>query len=216
MMRFLRRKWSTAAAADPNAAAAAFWMRWDVLLPEISAALGERQPHLVEHELCEAVAAMHPDLHFSIEQGERALYALVVTSQADPALRPLTDAWIAAAPPSGPLWEFHDAVPPVPDPTQVTVTVEARRLALADVRVAAQVDEQEGVVDVAVFHPGFAQLGEKGRAAMTFLPLDATLGERLAADRLRRVETAESEPADSMDLLALRTLIRGLPPRVGG
>jgi hypothetical protein len=135
VMRFLRRKWRSSA-ADPQAAAAAFWMRWDALLPQISAALGEGEPHLVEHQLCEAVAAMHPDLHFSLEQGERARYALVVTGQGDAALRPFTDAWIAMAPPTGPLWEFHDAVPPVPDPTQVTVTVEAQRLPLADVRVA--------------------------------------------------------------------------------
>jgi hypothetical protein len=66
------------------------------------------------------------------------------------------------------------------------------------------------VVDVAVHHPVMASLDEAARSAMTYLPLDAALGERLAAERLRRVETAEAEPADTIGLLELRTLVRGL------
>jgi hypothetical protein len=193
---------------DPDAAALAFWRRWFELLPEINAALGDREPQRVEHELSTAVAGVHPDLHFSLERGQRAIYALVVTGQEDPALRAYTDAWRAAAPEEDGIWEYHDSVPPVPDPTGVTVNLGAHRIALGEFRVAAQVDE--GVVDVAVYHPKLAELDEASRSAMTFLPLDATLGERLAGERLRRVEAAEAEPAESMSLLELRDLVRGL------
>ncbi|SFP26204.1 hypothetical protein SAMN05421810_10259 [Amycolatopsis arida] len=196
--------------ADPAAAAAAFWRRWTELLPRISAALGDREPQRVEHELCRAVALVHPGLHFSLERGQRAIYALVVTGQEDPALRPYTDAWKAAAPPEDAIWEYHDSVPPVPDPTGVTVNLGDIRVALADVRVVAQVDPVEAVVDVAVHHPALARLAEPARTTMTFLPLDATLGERMAAERLRRVETAEHEPAGTISLLELRELVRGL------
>ncbi|RZQ64519.1 hypothetical protein [Amycolatopsis suaedae] len=198
---------------DPVAAAEAFWRRWAELLPEVSAALGDREPQRVEHELCKAVALVHPDLQFSLDRGQRAIYALVLTAQEDPALRPYTDAWKAAAPPEDAIWEYHDSVPPVPDPTDVTVNLGAHRIALADVRVVAQVDEPEGVVDVAVYHPLLSELDERGRTAMTFLPLDATLGERLAAERLRRVETAEAEPAETVGLLQLRDLVRSLAER---
>ncbi|WP_158887452.1 hypothetical protein [Amycolatopsis anabasis] len=200
---------------DPAAAAAGFWRRWSELLPEISAALGDREPRRVEHELCEAVALVHPDLHFSLERGQQAVYALVVTGQEDPALRPYTDAWKAAAPDEDPIWEYHDSVPPVPDPAEVTVNLGEHRISLADVRVAAQVDEAEAVVDVAVHHPRLGELEEAARRAMTFLPLDAALGERLAGERLRRVETAESEPAGAISLLELRELVRGLAERGG-
>lgn len=195
---------------DPAAAAAAFWRRWQELLPEISAALGEGRPHLVETPLCEAVAAVHPHLHFSLERGRRAVYALVVTGQEDPALRPYTDAWKAAAPADDAIWEYHDSVPPVPDPTDVTVNLGAHRIALADVRVVAQVDEEERVVDVAVHHPVLTELDDAARETMTFLPLDATLGERLAAERLRRVETAVAQPAATITLLELRDLVSKL------
>ncbi|WP_439377523.1 hypothetical protein [Amycolatopsis lexingtonensis] len=195
---------------DPAVAAEAFWQGWFELLPLVSAALGEGEPHRVEHELCQLVEALHPRLHFSLERGRQAIYALVVTGQEDPEVRPFTDAWRAAAPPDDAIWEYHDSVPPVPDPTEVTVNLGERRIALADVRVVAQVDDDERVVDVAVYHPGFGDLDDVTRRTMTFLPLDATLGERLAAERLRRVETAEVEPAGAITLLEFRELVRGL------
>jgi len=196
--------------ADARAAATGFWERWYELLPEISAALGDREPQRFEHDLSRAVARVHPDLHFSVERGQRSIYALVVTGQEDPKLRPYTDAWRAAAPADDAIWEYHDSVPPVPDPAEVTVNLGAHQIALADVRVAVQVDEAEAVVDVAVHHPAFPELDEQTRTTLTFLPLDATLGERLAGERLRRVETAEAEPADAITLLELRELVRGL------
>ncbi|MCP3798114.1 hypothetical protein NLX83_02480 [Allokutzneria sp. A3M-2-11 16] len=212
-VKFLRRR---AEEPDHAARAAAFWQRWEELLPVLSSALGEREPRKVEPLLCDTVAALHPDLHFTIERGHESVYALVVSAQGDPALRPYTDAWLAAAPEPSALWEYHDAVPAVPDPTQVTVNLGAHRLALGQVRVSARVDEAAGVVDVEVYHPRLAELDDAAKAAMTFLPLDATLGERLAADRLGRVETAETEPDDSIGLLEFRALVRELDRLAGG
>lgn len=200
---------------DPRQLAERFWCGWQEMLPEVAAALGDREPNRVENQLCQLVADLHPDLHFSLERGQRAIYALVVTGQEDPRLRRYTDAWRAAAPPEDAIWEYHDAVPPVPDPTLVTVNLGPHRIRLADVRVVAQVDRAEGVVDVAVHHPAMTDLEPGARSAMTYLPLDAALGERLAAERLRRVETAESEPMDTIGLLELRDLVHelaGLPP----
>lgn len=195
---------------DPRALAERFWCGWQEMLPEIAAALGDREPNRVENQVCRLVADLHPDLHFALERGQRAIYALVVSGQEDPRLRPYTDAWRAAAPPEDAIWEYHDSVPPVPDPTLVTVNLGPHRIRLADVRVVAQVDRAEGVVDVAVHHPVMADLEPNARSAMTYLPLDAALGERLAGERLRRVETAETEPRDTIGLLELRDLVHGL------
>ncbi len=198
---------------DPAAAAAEFWRRWYELLPEVNAALGDREPQRFEHLLSEAVAALHPDLNFAVELGQQAIYALVVSGQEDPRMRPYTDAWSALAPQADAIWEYHDSVPPVPDPTEVTINLGPVKVGLADIRVVAQVDEADGMVDVAVHHPEMANLAEAARSAMTFLPLDATLGERLAAQRLRRVETAVSEPEGTIDLLELRELVHALAAR---
>lgn len=199
-----------AAPGDPDAAARRFWRRWAALGPEISAALGDSEPQRFEHQLAEAVADLHPDLHFAVDLGQRAVYALVVSGQEAPELRPYTDAWKAAAPAEDAMWEFHDSVPPVPDPTEVTINLGPVRIALADTRVVAQVDADDGVVDVAVHHPRMADLREAARSAVTYLPLDAALGERLAARRLRRVETAVHEPEHAVGLLEFRDLVREL------
>ncbi|MFD1146111.1 hypothetical protein [Saccharothrix hoggarensis] len=193
---------------NPDEAATAFWHAWFDLLPTVNGALGDGEPHRIEGELGALVAAMHPDLHFSLERGHRAIYALVISSQEDPKLRPYTDAWKAAAPPEDMIWEYHDSVPPVPDPTQVTVNLGARRIRLADVRVVAQVSD--GLVDVAVYHPEFENLDDTTRQTMTFLPLDVTLGERLAGERLGRVETAAIEPEGAIGLLEFRDLVRSM------
>jgi hypothetical protein len=203
-------EWLEPASAGPRALVERFWQRWYDLLPQINSALGDSEPKRIENLLCEEVAAIHPELHFSVERGQRAVYALVVTGQERTDLRPYTDAWQAAAPPEDLIWEYHDSVPPVPDPTEVTVNIGEHKLRLADVRVVAQVDRDAGVVDVAVHHPGLSELTDEAKAAMTFLPLDATLGERLAAERLRRVETAIAAPETGITLLELRTLVRGL------
>lgn len=216
MKLFRRKEKPVAARPGPAELASRFWQGWAELLPELSAALGDREPQRVENQLCDLVAALHPELHFSLDRGQRAVYALVVSGQEDPRLRPYTDAWRAAAPPEDAIWEYHDSVPPVPDPTGVTVNLGAHRIPLADVRVVAQVDGD--VVDVAVYHPTIAELDPAARDAMTYLPLDAALGERLAAEHLRRVETASTEPADTIGLLELRTLVRELAekPAEGG
>lgn len=208
MKLFRRKEKRPVNPPDPAARAERFWQAWAELLPEMSAALGDREPQRVENRLCELVAALHPELHFALERGQRAVYALVVSGQEDPRLRPYTDAWHAMAPGEDAIWEYHDSVPPVPDPTLVTVNLGAHRIPLADVRVVAQVDGD--VVDVAVYHPKMAALDQAARDTMTYLPLDAALGERLAAERLRRVETAAQEPADTIGLLELRALVREL------
>jgi hypothetical protein len=194
----------------PDVAAARFWRRWAELLPMVSSALGDREPGRVENDLCELVAELHPNLHFSLERGQRAVYALVISGQEDPDLRPYTDAWKAAAPAEDLIWEYHDSVPPVPDPREVIVNLAGHHISLADFLVVAQVDDTEHVVDVAVYHPELAELDAPSQSALTFLPLDATLGERLAGERLRRVETALEKPQNAISLIDLRDLVHEL------
>src|SRR5690606_41690519 len=83
---------------DPDLAAEEFWRGWYELLPRISAALGEREPHRIEYQLTELVARIHPDLQCSVDRGERAAYSLSITGQEEPALPPATQARSAAAP----------------------------------------------------------------------------------------------------------------------
>lgn len=213
MRRLWRARRDGGTEPDHRILAERFWRGWQDLLPGVAAALGDREPQKFEHRLCQLVADLHPDLHFAVERGQRSIYALVVSGHEDPALRPYTDAWRSTAPPDDAIWEYHDSVPPVPDPTLVTVNVGAHRVCLADFRVAVHVDEPAGVVDVVVHHPAMAGLAPQTRSALTFLPLDATLGERVAGRRLRRVVAADTEPPGSLGLLEFRDLVHQVAER---
>lgn len=109
-MRWLRRRQAKEEPSqpDPRALAERFWCGWQEMLPEVAAALGDREPNRVEDQLCRLVAELHPRLHFTIDRGQRSIYALVVSGQEDPELRPYTDAWKAAAPPDDAIWEFYN------------------------------------------------------------------------------------------------------------
>src|SRR3954449_6598640 len=99
MRWWFRRRPRSMVGREPGELAVEFWQGWVGLLPDLSAALGDNELQRVENQLCALVAHVHPDLHFSLERGQRAIYALVLSGQEDPRLRPYTDAWKAAAPP---------------------------------------------------------------------------------------------------------------------
>lgn len=195
---------------DPDEAATRFWRRWHEVLPRVAALLGDGHSGHLDELVSELVAELDPRLRGSVERGAVASYALVVSGAEDPALRPVTDAWLRAAPAPDPVWEYHDSVPPVPDPTEVTVRLGARPVPLAGIRVATRVDDAAGLVDLVVHHPVFVDLDAETAEAVMFLAVEATLGERLAGSRLRRVVPSPTEPADAVDLMALRSVVNRL------
>ena len=75
MLKFLRRRHRPAdevdTTADAEARAAEFWRRWQELLPEVAAALGEGDSQRVDHQLSEVVAAVQRALHGSPLDGSR-------------------------------------------------------------------------------------------------------------------------------------------------
>jgi hypothetical protein len=194
---------------DPaQAAAAAFWRRWARLRGEVAAALSSGELHRVEPRVADAVAGLSRRLGWSLSGGEPdERCTLVITGEGDRELRELTDAWLAAAP-TDDGWDYHDAAPAMDDPRDLTLGIGDVQLALADVRVRALPDGE--VLHVALYHPAMAQFAGEDRDALSFVSLDAALGERLVERRIGCVEPVEAEPVDAIDLVGLRELARAL------
>jgi hypothetical protein len=196
---------------DPGAAAAdEFWRRWARLRPAVAAALDSGELQAVEPQVAAAVAGLHRRLGWSLsgrggDPGDR--YVLVVTGEGDQRLRALTDAWLAAAPTDAG-WDYHDAAQALEDPSEVTVGIGELQVPLADVRIRA-LDDGE-VLHVTVFHPALAQLSGQDREAFSLVALDTALGERLVEGRIGCVEPVDTDPAGSIDLMALRGLVSGI------
>jgi hypothetical protein len=214
VLSFLRpgRRRAEAVSGSRSVAAAveSFWQRWSVLRPDVAAALDADDTDLIEARVAAAVSALDRRLGWSVGTGERARYALMITGEGDQRLRALTDAWLAAAPPVDADWEYHDSAPAHDDPSEVTLAIADHQVPLSEIRVAAHPVGE--LIHVEVFHPLMAQLQGADRDALSFVPLDVTLGERMVEQRIGRVEPVEAEPADALDLLGLRELVTSLEP----
>lgn len=207
-MGFFRRR------ADPQAvrlrqdeAIAAFWQWWVTDgRPRAAAVFDERaDPRPVADDLVPHLRAIHPDLDFETGTGRDARHVLVVTAAGDPDLRELAERWLAAAPPADDAFEYDTWRRPVAEPEGVAVDLGEGRLALSDVR--AVLTARGDLVDVETWHPAFADLPDQARGQITFLLLDALLGERLVEQRVGAVAWTTDEPADARPLLDLRDLL---------
>lgn len=210
VLKFLRSLRGRAASYPASEAVDAFWQRWATLRPQVAAALDVGHTDMVEPMVAAAVGVLDSRLGWSLGTGERSRYALMVTGEGDQVLRAITDAWLAAAPPADADWEYHDAAPAHEDPSEVTLALDDLHVPLSEIRVAAQPAGE--LVNVVVFHPVMARLHGAARDALSFVPLDVALGERLVERRIGRVEPVDAEPPNALDLQGLRALVASLDP----
>ena len=149
------------------------------------------------------VRAIHPGLAWEFAPGALSRHALTVTADGDPALRRTARRWLQAAPDADTTWSFHDLRQP--GTLDVTLDIGGVHVALDGTTVAA---ERHGTsLDVVVHHPAFPGLDEEGRLRVTFLALDAVLGEELVELWLGTVATSETPPPHSRPLGELPRLL---------
>lgn len=208
-MGFFRRR-----AADPatvrlrqDEAIAAFWAWWLAgAREEVAAVFDARQdPSDVARALAPRVDAIHADLAFETGAGTGARHLLVVTAAGDPELRDVADRWLAAAPPADAAFEYDAWRRPVADPAGLSIDLGSGALTLDEMVAAVQ---REGArTHVEAYHPRFAELPDEARGQITFLLLDAVLGERVVEERVGAVAWTDRRPADAVPFTALPALV---------
>lgn len=156
--------------------------------------------------LAERVGAIDPGLAFETGAGRSARHLLVVTAAGDPEVRDVARRWLAGAPPADDSFEYADTRQPVPDPAGLAIALdEHRTVDLASATVVTVVGD--GRVHVELSHPEFGSLPDEARGQITFLFLDALLGEEVVEDWVGHVGWASDHPADAMPVLELPALI---------
>jgi hypothetical protein len=196
--------------AGPDGPVNAFWDWW------VAEGRASADRHLAgrpePEEFAEAMTAHVRELgelSWELAAGEVSRHLLVITSEGDPEGRAVARRVVLTAPDADATWSYVDARPPVPDPESVVVSVgDLQDIDLARVQVTARMES--GRFDVQVHHPAFADLPEDGRAMVTFLALDAALGEVDTELWLREVTPVEFPPLDGFGLAALRTVVHDL------
>src|SRR5689334_13977109 len=88
----------------------AFWQWWPMASERLRAAIENRawEETLVD-EVNQRVQDIDERLAWIACPGERARHAFCLSAAGDPALRVLTEKWLAGGPVEDSLWEFHPA-----------------------------------------------------------------------------------------------------------
>lgn len=195
--------------ADQDAAIAAFWSWW-AAEGETRAArqfdgLGSpRELDAVARDIARRVEAIG-SLAFETGAGTVARHVLVVTAAGDPALRPLADRWLAAAPPAGEAFEYSAWRRPVAEPEHLAIGYDGHEVALGGASVRTAVDGAK--VHVEVSHPQFAGMPREAQGQVTFLFLDALLGEQVVEETIGEVSWTAEAGADAVPLVQLPALV---------
>ncbi|MBF0689581.1 MAG: hypothetical protein IR158_17665 [Cellulomonas sp.] len=208
-MGFFRRR-----DADPatvrrrqDEAIAAFWQWWVASGRAAAAEVFDDRadPSRLAQEIAPRLDAVHPGLQFETGAGRASRHVLVVTAAGDPDLRETADRWLEAAPAADASFEYDTWRRPVEDPAGMSLDLGGTRLDVGDVVVATT--PAGDLTDVVAWHPAFADLPDEARGQITFLLLDAVLGERVVEEHLGAVGWASAEPADARPLVELRDLL---------
>lgn len=191
---------------DHRPAIEEFWTWWAEHRDEVVAAAKDEDTERVRDLLSPAVAAMNSDLDWEFRVNNAGgPHTLVVTGGPNLALRGLTERWALAGPGDDKV-EFAPSRPPNPGLFDTNSTVEEYDVPLGETVVGAQVDHQNGRLNVTVHHPLFPLLGDKGRLEVAFRALYAALGEDGVERWLGEVKVAADPPLDAFPASALPPL----------
>jgi hypothetical protein len=186
---------------------AAFWSWWSETGAAFCAvALAERDVQRIVPVLGPEVDRLHRDLAWELAAGTVSEHVLVLSPEGSPELRALARRWLLAAPPATETWSYSDVRPVTPDPDEVVITLDdGTPLALREVTVAAR--RRGSRLDLTVHHPAFAHLPQDVRMRLTFLVLDAALGETAVELWVGTITPTELPPRDGFGLVPLRAFV---------
>lgn len=188
---------------------AAFWTWWASVEDQLATIDRAPPSDAVLEGMDARLKAMHRDLAWELGPGVHTRHALTVSPDGVSALRSLTAAWKAAAPPSRD-WEFFDVRPPVPGQAGALVLETAGgEVAGSDVQVAIFDDEDHHRLDVWVHHPTMKKVGKRQRWSLAFLLVDAALGEANVATWIRTI-TPSTVPLPDQKQLPNDVAVRDL------
>lgn len=181
-------------------AVAAFWQEWPTLRALLEQELAQGDYGDGTEQLTDLTAEIDPGLEWDLLPGRDARHALCLSAALDPALRPLTEQWVRAAPEPDGDWEYHPARIPV---TPVALEVGSFRIHPRDVLVVIEPDQSREELDLTVGHPDFAALDEVRQLQVVFHLLDDLLGEDRMESWIGSVDVVPHPLSWGMPLLDL-------------
>lgn len=215
-MALFRRRGSAADPAPDSAAGIAdFWQWWTTQgAADVAAAIAARDPQRQAEPLSARVAVIHPALDFELGPGRLAHHQLAITAAGDPELRATARRWLRAAPAPDAVWEYVDLRQPSDDLAGQILEIGGRRMSFDEVVVAPR--RRGARVDVTAYHPLFPDVDDGTRMQLTFLALDAALGEAEVETWIGEILAATHPPLDAFALQHLRSVVTDIAAEFSG
>lgn len=198
--------------AEVSAEIEEFWQWWGDARAEIAAAFDSGHTDTERtRELLERGAKLGLDIECC--PGRTARHAVCASCNGDAAIRKTAYHWWRQAPATDAAFEYHPARIADPDALRAELELGDTVVALSDLRITFEFDDDRAEIDVVVWHPALRGLNGGAGATVTFLALDWLLGEEDVERWIGRVETAEDEPADALAPDALLAAVEELRER---
>jgi len=186
-----------------------FWAWWnDAGASMCASAVGTDDTEAMAEALALRVDAIDDGLAWEIAAGSSSAHVLVVSPDGDPELRALARRWLKAAPEANFVWSYADSRQPVSDLAGCELQIAGRDIALSDVVVGVQ--RRTSRLDVTAYHPVMSELNDHEQMRLTFLALDAALGEEATETWIGELSPATAPPLDGFGLSGLRATVRDL------
>lgn len=186
-----------------DAAIDEFWRYWTANAAAIESAIHDRTLGDFIEPLSERVRGIDPGLDWEFGKGRVAEHYFCLAPKGDSRLRIVTERWRVRGPGDGSVFEFHAARPGGGYVDSQALDFGEAVFEFSKFRAALKPDEGRERVDVAIYHPAFANVVDKLRATASFITLDAMLGEDDVERFVGTVdfETTEPEGARTLDAL---------------
>ena len=144
------------------------------------------------------------ELAWQLAAGDTSRHVLVISPEGDPARRALARRVVLAAPEADETWSYVDSRPPLPDLESITLGPDR------PVRGPGERPDEQRPLRRPGPPPGVRRHVGAGAAEVTFLALDAALGENDTELWLGEVQPVEFPPLDGFGLTALRSVVQDL------
>ncbi|GAA4357495.1 DUF695 domain-containing protein [Microbacterium rhizosphaerae] len=151
------------------------------------------------NQLDQRVRAINDDLTWEFGAGQDARHRLTVSANGAPAIRPIAERWLRAAPPRDETWEFRSSKEAEPDALSNTLEIGGAILELARMRFGVTSDPDRLRLHVSVYHPLFADMSASMRTQVAFLVLDWLLGEDDVERWVGKVDAVVDTPPAVVD-----------------
>jgi len=193
----------------------AFWRWWSGRYREVLAeAVDEQRVGDVIEPLVTRLRKVHPNLHFDLRLGVAApgtkpRFALVIEERGE-VPEGLVKQLLAAAPRPDDRWDYGSMNIPITDPRAVELPMGERTIDLARMRVGMQINPDEMVVHLAVYHPELAEVSTEQQDFVARTALNAVAGNAPPRRYRTKLRLTRREPEDAVDLAELRMRLADL------